>query len=219
MAGVWKFYAKIKVVNELSGKRMKNTKQGVIEMILGSKTVIRPVELGDEEFLYKWWNDGKLMEHAGFPSGLLESKEKIKSDIQNEQNSGIYSERRRFIICLKEDLIPIGEINYHDWDARNQKCKIGIKICEQVEQGKGYGYDALISFIDYVFNHLNLNKIELTTMSDNVRAQNLYKKLGFRKFGISTDGYFNAAKGSFNDVVYMELLKWRWREISKEVSF
>lgn len=184
-------------------------------MINGQYTMIRPVDLGDEDFLYKWWNDGKLMEHAGFPSGLLHSKERIKNDILKEQNSSMYSEKRMFIICLKEKLTPIGEINYQDWDSRNQKCEIGIKICDETLQGKGYGCDALKYFINYLFKHLNLNKIELTTMSDNIRAQNLYQKLGFSKFGLSTEGYFDGGKDAYVDVVFMELMRSKWREVFK----
>lgn len=28
-------------------------------MIMGTKVVIRQLELGDEEYLHKWWNYGK----------------------------------------------------------------------------------------------------------------------------------------------------------------
>lgn len=43
------------------------------------------------------------------------------------------------------------------------------------------GEDALRIFIDFMSKNLNLNKIELTTMKDNKRAQSLYKKLGFKR--------------------------------------
>lgn len=183
--------------------------KGVIVMIYGERIMIRPLEEGDEETLYRWWNDGELMAHAGFPNGILQSKETIRIKITSGKED-VFSKTRRFMICRQEDFKPIGEVNYHDWDARNQKCEIGIKVCEKPEQGKGYGYDALFYFIDFVMNHLNLNKIELTTMKDNLRAQKLYKKLGFQPFGVSTDGYFDSRIGEFVDVIFMELLKKEW---------
>lgn len=122
------------------------------------------------------------------------------------------SDRRCFIFCKKEDLTPIGEINCNNYDSRNQKAEFGIKIYEKSEQRKGYGEDDLSHFLDFMFKNLNLNKIELTTIIDNKRAQNLYKKLGFKEIGIIRQAYFDSRYGRFSDVVYMDLLKSEWIE-------
>jgi RimJ/RimL family protein N-acetyltransferase len=187
-------------------------------MIEGKKVLIRQLELGDEEYLYKWWNDNNLMEHATHCFGTLQSKEAIRINILKEiESSQMFPEKKRFIICEKETKEPIGEINYSGWDPRNQKCEFGIKICEVKEQGKGYGQDALTYFIDFLFRFLNLNKIELTTMIDNKKAQNLYKKLGFKEIGIIRDGYFDSRVGEFQHVVYMDLLKSEWIDKRKDL--
>lgn len=183
-------------------------------MIIGRNIIIRPFELGDELILHKWWNDGDMMGDSGLYFGTLQSLEFIKNKVINEINNGsLYSsDRRCFIICKKEDLTPIGEINYNNYDSRNQKAEFGIKICEKSEQRKGYGEDALSHFLDFMFKNLNLNKIELTTIIDNKRAQNLYKKLGFKEIGIIRQAYFDSRYGRFSDVVYMDLLKSEWIE-------
>lgn len=180
-------------------------------MIQGKKVVIRQLEIGDEEYLYKWWNDSNLMEHATHCFGTLQSKEAVRINILKEiESTAMFQEQKRFIICDKDTLKPIGEMNYSGWDSRNQKCELGIKICELKEQGKGYGEDALTHFIDFLFRFLNLNKIELTTMIDNKRAHKLYRKLGFKEIGIIREGYFDSRIGKFSDVVYMDLLKCEW---------
>jgi len=190
-----------------------------MDMIIGKNIAIRQLEIGDEEYLYKWWNNGELMEHATFPFGTMQSKEAIRKNIVNEiENYGIFPEKKRFIICKKDTMEPIGEINYGDWSARNQKCEFGIKICDPNEQGKGFGKDALYHFIDFLFRSLNLNKIELTSMIDNKRAHNLYNQLGFKEIGIIREGFFDARKGAFSDVVYMDLLKSEWLEIKDSIK-
>lgn len=188
-------------------------------MIDGKNIVIRQLELGDEEYLYKWWNDGEMMAHATHIFGTLQSKEAIRINILKEiEDCSMFPDRKRFIICRKQDMKPMGEINYSDWSARNQKCEFGIKICEVTEQEKGYGKDALYHFIDYMFRFLNLNKIELTTMIDNKKAQNLYKKLGFKEIGIIRQGYFDSRIGDFQDVMYMDLLKTDWLNIKDNIK-
>lgn len=181
-------------------------------MIIGKKVIIRPFEAGDETILHKWWNDGVMMSDSGLAYGTLQSLDFIKSKVAIElQNGSSYgSDKKCFMICKKEDFTPIGEINYNNYDARNQKSEFGIKICEVDEQGKGYGEDALSCFIEFMFKHLNLNKIELTTMIDNKRAQSLYKKLGFKDIGIIRQAYFDSRYGKFSDVVYMDLVKYEW---------
>lgn len=198
-------------------KRNNTYMTGGISLILGKSIVIRQLELGDEEFLYKWWNNGELMEHATFAFGTMQSKESIRKNIEREiENYNIFPESKRFIICDKESMKPIGELNYCDWNARNQKCEFGIKICETDQQGKGYGKDALYHFIDYLFRTLNLNKIELTSMIDNNRAHRLYKKLGFKEVGIIRQAFFDSRTGLFSDVMYMDLLKNEWLEVKKD---
>ncbi len=188
-------------------------------MIEGKNIIIRPLELGDEEILHKWWNNNNVMEHSANAFGTLQSKEAIKNSILREiSDNNMFPPRKRFMICLKENLLPIGEINYMNWDSRNQKAEFGIKICEIQQQGKKYGIDALYHFIDFMFRFLNLNKIELTTMLNNLRAQNLYKKLGFKEIGIIRDGYFDSRYGRFSHIVYMDLLKSEWNEIKYKIE-
>lgn len=188
-------------------------------MIKGNRILIRQLELGDEEYLHKWWNDGDMMAHATHVFGTLQSKEALRVSITKEIEDGeLFSQKKRFILCKKENLKPIGEMLYSDWDARNQKCEIGIKICEVSEQNRGYGKDALYHFIDFLFRFLNLNKIELTTMRDNERARGLYEKLGFKNIGIIREGYFDSRIGDFEDVIYMDLLKKDWDSIKETIK-
>lgn len=187
-------------------------------MIIGKNIIIRQMELGDEELLHKWWNSGEMMEHAALPFGTMQSKEAIKRKVLDEvEKPSTFPDAKRFIICKKDTMEPIGEMNYGDWSARNQKCEFGIKICNTEEQGKGYGKDALYHFIDYLFRSLNLNKIELTSMIDNERAHSLYRKLGFKEIGIIRDSFFDSRRASFSDVIYMDLLKREWLEIKSSI--
>ena len=51
-------------------------------MILLNKGVsVRAAEVSDAELLTKWWNDGEVMTHAGFPYGLNTTVEKVADDI------------------------------------------------------------------------------------------------------------------------------------------
>ena len=48
--------------------------------------VIRSATIDDAIQLNKWWNDGKVMEHAGFPNGLGESLEDTIENIKSRND-------------------------------------------------------------------------------------------------------------------------------------
>ncbi|HHV45952.1 MAG TPA: hypothetical protein GXX53_03445 [Tissierellia bacterium] len=47
--------------------------------------VIRSATVDDAIQLNKWWNDGRIMEHAGFPNGLGESLEYTIENIKSRE--------------------------------------------------------------------------------------------------------------------------------------
>ncbi len=90
-----------------------------------------------------------------------------------------------------------------DWMARSTS--IGIAIHRQENWGKGYGTEALQLLIDYLFNGLNLRRVELSVYPFNERAMRVYKKLGFVEFGRAHQKRF--VEGKYEDVIYMELFR------------
>lgn len=188
-------------------------------MIEGIRVLIRQLELGDEELLHKWRNDAKGNEYCGFNYGFLLSKEAYRLEIKKEiENSEVFPMEKTFIICKKDNLEPIGDISYRSWDKRNRSAEFGIEIGEINNRGQGLGLDALYHFLNYLFNYLNLNRIELNTLANNEKAQKLYEILGFKKIGYIREKSFNSLTGSYSDVLYMDLLRREWEEIKSIVS-
>ena len=72
---------------------------------------------------------------------------------------------------------------------RTDRCAVGIDFPEQSGRGHGYGYQALILFIDYLLAH-GEKGIYLQTWSGNLRMIHIAERMGFeecrRKKGIRT---------------------------------
>ncbi|MEG2289370.1 MAG: GNAT family protein [Clostridium sp.] len=150
--------------------------------------LIRSATVEDAETLTNWWNDGRIMAHAGFPNGLGQALEETinqikKNDINLSQRCIIQADNNR----IGEMSFTIGE-NF---------AEIGIKICEISYQNHGYGKCILRMLIDYLFtdeeinNKVKIEKIILDTNIDNKRAQHVYEKLGFRKVATNVDVWKN----------------------------
>ena len=158
---------------------------------------IREAKVEDAEILAGWWNDGKVMAHAGFPSGLGITVEKVVENIVDKS-------RKSYLHIIEIDNIPIGEMNYHDYGENI--ASIGIKICDFSMQNKGYGKILLSMFINSLFNDLGYAKIVVDTNENNGRARHVYEKLGFKLVRVNKDSWKDQ-NGVLQSVAEYELLK------------
>jgi len=151
-------------------------------MLQYEKITIRNAITEDAPLLARWWNNGSVMAHAGFPNGLGTTPEKISADLADDTDGT----RRRLILLL--DTIPIGEMVYRN--IGNSTADIGIKICESSFQEKGIGRIALSLLIQHLFEN-GYTKIVLDTNLNNTRAQHVYEKLGFQRLRVNLDSWQN----------------------------
>ena len=169
---------------------------------------IRNAVSADAEQLCAWWNDGKVMAHAGFPNGVGCTPEEIRESLASDRDES----HRRHIIEL--DGTPIGEMNYRNKEGA---AELGIKICDFTRQEKGYGTELLTVFIDALFCYYGYEKMILDTNLKNERAQHVYeKKLGFRRVGIETDAWQDQL-GEWNSIVNYEMSKADWLASRREL--
>lgn len=130
--------------------------------------------------LCRWWNDGNVMAHAGFPNGLGITEEKIAQQIATDTDDT----RRRLVIAYQGRLI--GECSYRVLPG--PEAEIGIKICEPDMQEKGLGKQILSLLIKALFDQ-DMTRIVLDTNLRNTRAQHVYEQLGFRRLGVRENSW------------------------------
>lgn len=157
---------------------------------------IRSAEVDDCAQLAKWWNDGSVMAHAGFPNGLGTTEEQIREQIAQDGDTS----RMRLIIQYKG--LAIGEMSYYN--LGNKVAEIGIKICNTDFQEKGLGRIVLSMFIRKLFS-MGYAKIVLDTNLKNVRAQHVYELLGFQKVRVNENSWTNQV-GELQSSVDYELV-------------
>lgn len=159
--------------------------------------VIRAATKDDVQKLCYWWNDGKIMAHAGFPNGIGTTEHEVLESLKKDTD-----QNRRLI--LEIDSIPVGEMNYRT--VAENVAEIGIKICDFRQQEKGYGTKFLNMLISYIFKQMGYQKIILDTNIKNARAQYVYEKIGFRKVTVNLNSWKDQF-GEFQSSIDYELIK------------
>ena len=136
-----------------------------------NELTIRDALPADALLLCRWWNDGKVMEHAGFPQGLGTITHQLL-----EPNDPTHR------LIIEAEGLPIGEMNWRREESDH--AEIGIKICESNRQEKGFGSRLIAMLCRDLFANRGIARITLDTMLENQRAQHVYEKLGFVKTGV-----------------------------------
>lgn len=120
-----------------------------------------------------WMNDPNV-------NMYLESRghytlEMLKSYIEQQYQNKIYF----WGIHLKDSNKHIGNIKIDPINKETNSGEYGILMGDSTNWGKGYGKEASTRIINYCFNELQLSKITLGVVEDNIAAVKLYEKLGF----------------------------------------
>jgi len=177
--------------------------------LINENLVIRDATSNDAQILCNWWNDGKVMAHAGFPLGLRTTPQEIVLELTTDTDD----KGRRLI--LEIDTVPVGEMSYR---TKGEKiAEIGIKICDFSKQEKGYGTLYIKMLIESLFYTMGYEKIILDTNLNNTRAQHVYEKIGFKKVATNINSWTNQV-GELQSSIDYELTKSEYHKTTKSIN-
>lgn len=158
--------------------------------------VVRSATVEDAILMNQWWNDGRVMEHAGFPYGVGESLEETIKNIKSRKDESGQ-------LCIIEiDGKAVGELSYR---IEDNTAYPGWKICDFDYQNKGYGTKIILLLFEYLFNFVD--RIVWDTMIENTRAQHVYeRKIGARRVG-TRENCWKDQTGKYRTAVDYEMTK------------
>lgn len=182
--------------------------------IYGERIMLREYKSEDLESIRKWCNNPNITKNLSdiflYPHSLQQSENFLNMMIKGENPHS-----KGFVIAKKEDEDYIGQIDILNIDWKNRTCLLGIVIGDSHNQGKGYGTEAIKLLQKFVFEELNLNKLELEVHDFNLQALNCYKNCGFIEEGRKREKFYS--NGKYSDQIFMGILKSEF-ELRKEVT-
>ncbi|MEK6859248.1 MAG: GNAT family N-acetyltransferase [Nanoarchaeota archaeon] len=151
--------------------------------LAGERVILTGVPDSDEfyKLYHKWLSNKELKIKLGEEDMeyTLEEVKKMHDEWRKDYKN------MTFCILNKETKEPIGDINLFDSHEFNNLPEISIMLGEH--SGKGFGREATQLLIDFAFEKIKINEINLSVYKDNEPAVKLYKKLGFRTTGETKD--------------------------------
>ncbi len=114
------------------------------------------------------------------------------------------------IIRLKTNNKHIGNIKIDKINFIHQNCEYGIMMGDKTEWGKGYAKEASIAIINYAFEELGLNKVNLGVIDSNYAAVKLYEQIGFTLEGVLKENFYERSTNTLKNELRMAAFKNTW---------
>jgi len=114
------------------------------------------------------------------------------------------SESGSFGLLIRYDGKLAGTIGFHDLDTVNRSAHIGYWIAKDFE-GRGIMTCCCRVLIDYLFESMELNRVQINCNVENTRSRAIPERLGFKLEGVLRQVEF--INGEFGDWAVYGLLK------------
>lgn len=179
--------------------------------IYGERIMLREYQKEDFPYIREWVNDPEIADMLSddifaFPHTTRTTEKFLDMMLESDKEN-----LKGFIIADIKTEEYIGQIDLVDIKWKNRRALMGIIIGRKENHSKGYGTEAIRLLLDFCFNRLGLNKVELEVREYNKKAIKCYEKCGFEVEGVFKEDIFIG--GKFSDTYRMGILKKDWKKL------
>lgn len=103
----------------------------------------------------------------------------------------------------------VGALGFHNLDTNNKSAHVGYWLAKDA-QGKGLMTKCARILIDYLFDELKLNRVQINCNVENTKSRAIPERLGFQLEGIHRQVEFRDNK--FGDWAIYAMLKKDWKK-------
>ena len=169
-------------------------------MLMASRITIGPFVPEDFGPLFCWANDAAAarLDFAYRPVDMM---------AHQQWWDGLGKDTTKVVFAIRKTTEPviIGYVQITGINSVHRSAELGIRIGAEKNRCQGYGKEALQLAVDFCWNHLNLNRVQLVVFKHNQRAIGAYKAAGFKKEGLLRKAAFIG--GDWVDLILMAALR------------
>lgn len=126
-----------------------------------------------------------------------------------ERNLKALAENGSFSMSVVQNEKIVGSIGFHNLDSNNKSAHMGYWLAEEA-QGKGLMTKCTRILIEYIFDELNLNRVQINCNVENKKSRAIPERLGFVLEGIHRQVEFRDNK--YGDWAIYAMLKEDWKK-------
>ena len=147
----------------------------------------------------EWFNDPDF-------SGRYDPLDPQQSLTEIEKKYENLGVEEKWFIMETKDRAKVGFVGHF---TVRSNVEIGYALIPS-ERRKGYGAEAIVIMVDYLFLSKNIVRIQAGTNVENEASQKVLEKAGFQKEGTSRKQVF--VRGKWTDFYNYSILREEWKE-------
>jgi RimJ/RimL family protein N-acetyltransferase len=174
----------------------------VNSLFVGRLVRLRAIEPDDAETIFRQRQDdeiSRLDAQIQWPQSLAEVRRKLEDRTKKKPTD----DENLLIETLDGHLV--GDINVQATDPRSGTFSIGIGLGERSAWGKGYGKEAMLLMLRYMYHERRYQKCNLGVYAYNERAIAFYRHLGFVDEGRLRRNHFT--DGEYHDEILLGMTR------------
>ena len=178
----------------------------MLNHIIDGDILLKPVECRDAEELFSLTDANRVYLRQWLP--WLDSTQSVKDTTKFiEESQKQLKQKSTLVVCLRSKGNIAGVIGFHNFNWLNRSTTMGYWLAENL-QGRGLMTKSCRALINFTFNELKLNRVEIRCAVGNTRSQKIPERLGFRNEGTLRDGEWLYDR--FEDLVVYGMLAREW---------
>jgi len=169
-------------------------------MIYGKNVLLRAVGFDDVDFICNSRNKPKIYEN-------FYEYEPISKDMQFNWIENFYKNKNGYYWVIESSMhTKIGTVSIYNINWRSKKAEWGrFFIDKDINPQKGLGSEVEALVLQYVFDHLNMNRLQCDVLLENEFVWKMHESFGFKREGLMRQYIYK--NGEYKDVVFLSLLK------------
>ena len=172
--------------------------------------ILRPIQESELEMIMNW----RMMPEI---TKFMYTDPVLTIDSQKKWFSSLNARNDIISFMIEVDKTPCGILNITDIDYINKKCSWGYYIAIKEKRSLPLAMALEWNLYDYVFDDLNLNKLEGEIFSFNKGVLRIHQMCGSEIEGVLKQHIYK--NGEFFDVTVTGLLKEHWLKIRNKYNY
>lgn len=169
-------------------------------MIKGNSIILRPALASDLDRLYAYHidiaNRGSYMPHGVLSHSAFQKR---------FQENGFWDQDEGVLLIVSLDGVILGQVEFFRTVNYLDEIELAYHIYDPDRRGKGLATEAVLLFVNYLFENKRFNRIRLVIHPDNAASRRVAEKCGFLHEGTARGAWFS--QGRHQDVEIYAILR------------
>ncbi|MBD8036419.1 GNAT family N-acetyltransferase [Solibacillus sp. A46] len=176
--------------------------------------LLRPIEIGDIEGISKAANDERIWEHMSVSLLDLASVESyVKNAIADREKGITYT----FVVIEKKTNRIVGCTSFLDISLPHKRVEIGSTWYQPSVWRSAINTNCKFLLLQYGFEELQLNRIQIKTGHENIRSQQAIERIGAVKEGILRN-HMIRKEGTIRHTVMYSIVAEEWEKVKAKFT-